>query len=313
MARIIGVDVSKARLDVYRLDDERRLAVGNDPAGIARLAAWASHDALVVMEASGGYERLAHRLLAERDIDTAIVNAKRVRDFARAGGLLAKTDRLDAAVIARYGDFARPAPTAPRDPARQELAELLAYRQRLIDEITARRQQLAHFQSAVVRAQAEAALALLRVQCRDLTSQVRRAIAAHTGLAPSFARLTSMPGVGPILAATLLADLPELGTLDRRQIAALVGVAPIAKDSGLRHGNRVTAGGRSSVRRILYMAAVAASQRQSRFAIFYRRLVAAGKPKKLALVATMRKMITTLNAIARSGQPWRQDIEATAG
>lgn len=287
MQRIIGVDVSKARLDVYRLDDERRLAVGNDAAGVARLAAWAGDGALVVMEASGGYERLAQRLLGERKIDAAIVNAKRVRDFARASGLLAKTDRLDAAIIARYGLFARPAPTPVRGLARQELAELLAYRQRLIDEITARRQQLAHFQSVIVRAQAEAALALLRVQCKDLTVQVRGRIAADTELAQAFARLTSMPGVGLVLAATILADLPELGTLDRRKVACLVGLAPIARDSGLMRGTRVTAGGRSGIRRVLYMAAVAASQRQSRFATFYRRLVAAGKPKKLALVATM--------------------------
>lgn len=312
MARIIGVDVSKARLDVYRLEDGRRLAVGNDPAGIARLAAWAGDGALVVMEASGGYERLVHQLLTGRGVPVAIANAKRVRDFARASGLLAKTDRLDAAAIARYGAALRPTPTPVRDPARQELAELLAYRQRLQGEITARQQQLAHFQSAVVRAQAEAALALLRAQCRDLTSQVRRTIAADAELARAFARLTSMPGVGLVLAATILADLPELGTLDRRKIAALVGVAPVAKDSGLMRGTRVTAGGRSSVRRVLYMAAVAASQRRSTFAAFYRRLVTAGKPKKLALVATMRKMITTLNAIARTGQPWHPDIEAIA-
>ncbi|HEX6011786.1 MAG TPA: transposase [Geminicoccaceae bacterium] len=170
--------------------------------------------------------------------------------------LLAKTDRLDAATIARYGAFAKPGPTPVRDPARQELAGLLAYLPTYLPATadrrdTARRQQLAHFGSRAVRAQAEAALALLRSQCKDLTRQVRETIAARRDLGRDFARLVTMPGVGPILAATLLADLPELGRLARRRIAALAGVAPVAKDSGLLRGRRVIAGGRPGVRRVL--------------------------------------------------------------
>lgn len=303
--KVIGIDVSKARLDVLCLATGRRLAVGNDAAGIAELAVWAEPDSLAVMEASGGYERLAHRLLTAHGLPAAIVNAKRVRDFAKASGRLAKTDRVDAEVIARYGAFARPAATALPDAARRELAELLAYRQRLIDEITARVQQLRHFQSPTVRAQAEAALALLHAQRDDLTAQIRRAIAKDAGLARDFGLLTTMPGVGLVLAATLLAQLPELGRLDRRKIAALVGVAPIAKDSGLKRGQRVVAEGRNTVRRVLYMAAVATIQRRSRFADFYKRLIAKGKPKKLAIVAAMRKMLVTLNAMARANLPWQ--------
>jgi len=304
MDRVVGVDVSKGQLDGHDLGQGRRLSVSNDAAGIGRLVAWVNPGALVVMEASGGYERLAHRRLRARGLAVAIVNAKRVRDFARASGRLAKTDRVDAEVIARYGAFARPAATPAPDPAGRELAELLAFRQRLVSEITARQQQLSHLETPTLRQRAQADLARLRRDKAEIETLLRRAIARAPGLARRFALLTSMPGVGPILAATLLALLPELGTLDRRQIASLVGVAPIAKDSGLKRGQRVIAEGRSGVRRVLYMAALSASRGSSRFADFYRRLVARGKPPKLALVATMRKMLVTLNAIARAHQPW---------
>jgi transposase len=305
MDRVVGVDVSKGRLDAYDLEAGRRLSVENGAAGISRLAHWAGRNALVVMEASGGYERLAHRLLTERGLCAAIVNAKRVRDFAKASGRLAKTDRVDAEVIARYGAFARPTATALPDAARRELAELLAFRQRLIDEITARQQQLRHLELPVLRRRAQADLARLRRDKAEIETMLRRTIAKDAGLARDFAMLKSMPGVGLVLAATLLAELPELGRLDRRKIASLVGVAPIAKDSGLKRGQRVVAEGRSAVRRVLYMAALSASRSSSRFALFHRRLVGKGKPPKLALVATMRKMLVTLNAMARAGAPWQ--------
>lgn len=312
MDRIVGVDVSKGQLDAYDLGAGRRITVANDAAGIGRLAAWASPQALVVMEASGGYERLAHRRLGEHGRPVAIVNAKRVRDFAKASGRLAKTDRVDAEVIARYGAFARPPVTPAPAAAARELAELLAFRQRLVGEITARQQQLAHLETPPLRRRAQADLARLRRDKAEIETLLRRAIGREPGLARSFAVLTSMPGVGLILAATLLAELPELGTLDRRQIASLAGVAPIAKDSGLRRGQRVVAAGRGAVRRVLYMAALSASRGSSRFAHFYRRLVARGKPPKLALVATMRKMLVTLNAIARANQSWLDTAIAPA-
>ena len=256
------------------------------------------------MEASGGYERLAHRRLLERGLKVAIVNAKRVRDFAKASGRLAKSDRVDAEVIARYGAFARPPATPAPDAALRELAELLAFRQRLVGEITARQQQLGHFETPLLPARAQADLARLRRDKAEIETLLRCAIGRAPSLARGFALLTSMPGVGLILAATLLAELPELGRLDRRKIASLVGVAPIARDSGLKRGQRVVAEGRGAVRRVLYMAALSASRSGSRFAAFYRRLVAKGKPPKLALIATMRKMLVTLNAIARTQKPW---------
>jgi transposase len=306
MERVIGIDVSKARLDVSILENGRHLAVGNDAAGIAALADRLDLGApdLVIMEASGGYERLPHRLLSECGMRVAVVNAARVRDFARASGLLAKTDRLDAAVIAHYGAFARPAPSLPVSGARQVLAELLAYRCQLTVEITARSQQLGHLLTPALRQRAEAALARLGAERLEIARLIRHTIAAEAELAKTYALLTSMPGVGPVLAATLLAELPELGTLDRRQIASLAGVAPIAKDSGLKHGRRPIRGGRKQVRTVLYMAALSTSRTASRGAACYRRLVAAGKPPKLALIALMRKMLTTLNAMLRTATPY---------
>jgi transposase len=206
-------------------------------------------------------------------------------------------------VIARYGAFARPSATAAPDAAGRELAELLAFRQRLIREITARQQQLSHLKTPLLRRRAQADLVRRRRDKAEIETRLRRAIARAPRLARGFALRTSMPGVGPILAATRLAELPELGTLDRRQVASLAGVAPIAKDSGLRCGQRSIAEGRSAVRQVLYMAALSASRGSSRFADFHRRLLARGKPPKLALVATMRKMLVTLNAIARTHQP----------
>jgi transposase len=312
MARVIGIDVSKLRLEVYRLDDGRCLAVGNDAAGIAALADQFGLSAkeLVVMEASGGYERRAQRHLSERGLRVAIVNAARVRDFARASGRLAKTDRVDAAVIARYGAFARPAPTPLVTGARQMLAELLAYRRQLTAEITARSQQLGHLVSLALRQRAEAALERLQAERREITRLIGQTIAGDRELAARAALLTSMPGVGPVLVATLLAELPELGTLDRRQIASLVGVAPIAKDSGARQGRRPIRGGRSGVRAPLYMAALVASRSNPRLRAVYQRLLANAKPPKLALVVLMRKMLITLNAMLRTATPWRQPAAA---
>jgi transposase len=306
MSQVVGIDVSKARLDGFCLASGRRLAVANDARGIGELALWLEPESLVVMEASGGYERLAHRLLAERGSKVAVVNALRVRQFAKASGLLAKTDRLDAAVIARYGAFAKPAPTLVRAGAREQLAELLAYRRQLLAEITARTQQLTHLRSPALIEHAQAALQRLRRDKAELDRLMRETIAGDAELQAKARLLKATPGAGPVLVATLLAELPELGSLDRRQIASLVGLAPVARDSGLMRGRRVIHGGRKEVRSALYMATLALSRRASRFALAYRALLAKGKPKKLALVATMRKLLVTLNAIAKTNTPWRE-------
>jgi transposase len=307
MERVIGIDVSKDRPDVFCAATGRRLAVGNDEAGVAELARWGG-EALFVMEASGGYERPAHRLLAARGLHASVVNAKRVRDFAKASGVLAKTDRIDAAVIARCGAFARPVATPAREGARADPAELLAYRRRLVAEVTARTQQLAHLRMPSLRRRAEAALDRLRRDKAEVEALIRGTVEGDPELAGAFGLLTSMPGAGPVLAATLLAELPELGRLDRRRVAALAGVAPVARDSGRRQGRRAVAEGRAAVRCVLYVAAVAISRRENPFAAFYRRLVGRGKPRKLALVATMRKMLVTLNAMAGTGTAWKEHL-----
>jgi len=306
---IVGLDVSKAWLDGYLAPSGRRLRVGNDGQGVADLVqALGDHaGCLVVMEASGGYERTAHRELVARGVLAAIVNSKRVRDFARGMGLEAKTDRVDARLIARYGATMRPAATPVPDPARAELREILACRRRLVDEIAVRKQQLEHLHSPLVRARLERALAFLRQEVKELLTLLRERIAADQVLAADCALLTSMPGCGPILAATLLAELPELGALDRRKVAALAGLAPVARDSGLREHRRVIKGGRGQVRRALYMAAVASLKTdKSPLKARYARLTARGKPPKLALTALMRTMLVTLNAMLKAKSA-RQD------
>ena len=229
-----------------------------------------------------------------------------MRDFARGMGLEAKTDRVDAKLIARYGEVMRPTATPLPDPARLELREILACRRQLVDEITVRKQQLEHLTSPAVRARVEQALTFLREEAKALLALLRARIAADAALAADFALLTSMPGCGPILAATLLAELPELGTLDRRKVAALAGLAPIAKDSGLREHRRVIKGGRGQVRNALDMAVLASLKTdKSLLKARYAQLTAKGKPPKLALAALMRKMLVTLNAMLKARTSWQ--------
>jgi transposase len=306
MEEIVGIDIGKARLDAYCLGRRQHRSFDHDSAGIRRMLAWLKPGSLVVMEASGGYERRLHQRLTGRGIRAAIVNPARVRHFAKASGLLAKTDRLDAAVIARYGAFAKPAPTPVLAGPRQALAELLGYRRQLLAEITARGQQLGHLRTPALIARARAALDRLRQEKAELDALLRSTIAEDQELKAIADRLAATPGVGPVLVATLLAELPELGTLDRRKIASLAGLAPVAKDSGQQRGRRAIRGGRGAVRQALYMAVLSASRGASRFALAYRALVARGKPPKLALAAVMRKLLITLNAILRTGTPWRE-------
>jgi transposase len=221
-------------------------------------------------------------------------------------GLEAKTDRVDARIIARYGEVRRPAATPAPDPARAELRETLACRRQVINEITVRKQQLEHLQSEGIRERVTRLLQLLRQEAKELARLLRQTIQADEALAADFDLLTSMPGCGPILAATLLAELPELGRLDRRKVASLAGLAPVAKDSGLRENRRVIKGGRSQVRRALYMAAVASLRiKASPFKARHDQLSARGKAPKLALTALMRKMLVTLNAMLKTRQAWK--------
>ncbi len=257
---MVGVDVSKAWLDVHVTDGKRQFRVTNDASGVAELVRRLGGGSAirVVMEASGGYERVPHQELVAQGVITAIVNPKRVRDFAKAMGVEAKTDRVDAKVIAKFGEIADPRATPVLPPERQELAELLACRKQLIDEITVRKQQLAHLQGERPRAIVVDMIEYLSSKHKELDKAIDAHVAAHDELQATVDLLMTMRGCGRILALTLITDLPELGTLDRRQVAALVGLAPIAKDSGLRENQRVTKGGRGQVRKVAYMATVSA-------------------------------------------------------
>ena len=303
----VGVDVSEERLDACLLPGGERAAFSRDRRGIARLIAWlASQERLlVVVEATGGLERTLTVAFEQAGIAGAVVNPRQVRDFARAAGLLAKTDRLDAYALALYGERLRPVPRPPRSAADHALAALVLRRRQLAQLVEAERNRARRTDEPAVLASLEAHLGWLQTALAELEELIDARLARHPVWQERAALLASVPGVGKVTVSTLLALLPELGQLDRRAIAALVGVAPFARDSGLMKGRRTIWGGRRQVRAVLYMAALVAVRHNRALRAFYLRLVAAGKAKKLALTAAMRKLVVILNALVRDGQPWR--------
>jgi transposase len=310
-ALYVGVDVAKATVDVASCTAEGTPGplggqYATDPAGLAALAAAcaARGVTLAVLEPTGGYEHAVVAALAAAGVPVAVVNARQVRDFARALGRLAKTDRVDARVLAQFGARVRPAPRALPDATTQALDALLTRRRQLLEMLHAERQREAQARTAAVREDLAAHVAWLRARLGAADAELRGLVEASPAWRVQDALLRSVPGVGPQLSLTLLAALPELGRLDRRQVAALVGVAPLARDSGTRRGRRQVWGGRADVRRVLYMAAQVAARFNPVLRTFYQRLRAAGKPPKVALVACMRKLLTILNAMLAHQQPW---------
>ena len=304
----VGIDVAKAHLDIAVRPSGEQWVVANDDAGIealrGRLVALRPTPALVVLEATGGREIAVAAALAAAGLPVAVVNPRQVRAFARAIGQLAKTDALDAALLARFAEAVQPPPRPLPDAAAQEFSALLARRRQLVGMQTAERQRLDTALPAV-RPYIERHLAWLAQELDDLARTLRERVQASAVWREREDLLRSVPGIGPTTAFTLLADLPELGTLDRKQIAALVGVAPLNRDSGTLRGKRGVWGGRARVRSALYMAALVATRHNPVIAAFYQRLCAEGKPKKLALTACMHKLLTILNAILRHGTPWQ--------
>lgn len=299
------MDVSKDRLDVAVLDGEI-FAVGNGPAGwrelIARLKAVGAGP--IGLEATGGYERQAARALIEAGLDVRVLDPRKVRRFAQACGILAKNDRLDAMVIARFVALA-PSRPARLDRVAAQLAELVDARRRLVEE-QARLDNAARLVADPVLVRlARRRSQRTRLDLVLIEKRLAQLVAQDPDLARKDALLRSVPGVGPILAWTLLARLPELGELDARQVAALVGVAPYDHDSGARRGRRAIRGGRPIVRNVLYMAALTGARFNPALAAMKQRLAQAGKPPKVILVALMRKLIITLNAMLRDASPWR--------
>jgi len=303
----IGIDVCKARLDLARHDGGRPHSLPNTPDGradlVELLAGW--RPTLVVLEATGGYERDTVLALQEAGIAVAVANPRQVRDFARAGGRLAKTDALDAALLARFGQLMRPPPAPVVPPAERALAALVARRRQLVDMGVQERNRLEQAHGAV-RQGIVRHLALLEEELDAVERAIAATVRASAALAARAALLESVKGVGARTAAVLLAELPELGQVDRKQIAALAGVAPMNRDSGSRRGAQHIAGGRLGVRCALYMAALVAVRHNPGLRDYYKRLRAAGKPAKVALVAVMHKLVLILNAIIRDAEPARQ-------
>lgn len=302
----VGIDVSKAQLDVFVRPSGETLAVANDEAGIAQLVARLAEPppTLVVLEATGGYEAPVVAALALGSLPVAVVNPRQVRDFAKATGVLAKTDRLDAAVLARFAEAVKPEPRPLDDEQTVELQALLARRRQILDMLTAETNRMHACRSARLRKHIYEHVSWLRRQVKDIDQDLETRLRESPVWREKDDLLRSVPGVGPVLSRTLLAELPELGTLGRGQIAALVGVAPLNRDSGTMRGRRSIWGGRASVRAPLYMAAMVATKHNPMLRATYQRLVAAGKAKKVALVACMRKLIVLLNALLRDRKPW---------
>lgn len=307
----VGVDVAKDWLDVAQRPEGAPWRVSNDERGIAALVERLVQlrPALVVLEATGGMEMPVVGALVIVQLPTAVVNPRQVREFARATGRLAKTDAIDAQVLAQFGEAVRPELRPFPDAATQELSALLARRRQLVGMLTAEKNRLRTAAKAV-RADVQEHIRWLERRLSDLDGQLAQSIRSSPSWRELDNLLKSTPGVGPVLSVTLLAELPELGTLGRKEIAALVGVAPLNWDSGHLRGKRRVWGGRSRVRAALYMAALVAARRNPVIRAFYERLVEAGKPKKVALTACMHKLLTILNAMIRHRTPWSSEHHA---
>ena len=304
----VGIDVAKAQLDIALRPSGERWAVTNDDAGIAALVTQLQAIApqLIVLEATGTYQRAAVAALSVAGLPVAVVNPRQARDFAKATGQLAKTDALDARALAHFAEAVRPMPRPLPDTQADELRALLARRRQLVTMRTAEQNRLG---SALPRLQPDiqAHIAWLNTRLTTLDDDLDTTRRASPVWQEREELLRSVPGIGPVCARTLLLDLPELGTLDRQRLAALVGVAPLNRDSGTLRGSRTTWGGRAHVRATLYMSTLVAVRYNPLLKAFYERLRAAGKAAKVALTACMRKLVTILNAMMKHHAPWQPE------
>lgn len=309
----VGVDVCKAWLDTAQVcsssaavPGELTARVNNDEAGRAELVNQLKRlsPTLVVLEATGGFEAALASELCAAGIAVAVVNPKRVRDFARSMGVLAKTDRLDARVLAKFALAARPQVYALPDETQQEITELVDRRAQLVTMRAQEKNRLATVKQ-VARTSVRHHIEWLDKRIKEIDKDLDGRLKDSTIYQPKYELLDSVPGIGRVTISTLLGRLPELGTLNRKRLAALVGLAPMADDRGRRHGQRYIQGGRADVRAVLYMAALSARRCDGPIKDLYSRLRASGKPYKVAMTACMRKLLIILNAILKSGQPWR--------
>jgi transposase len=305
----VGIDVSKASLEVAVRPAGESWSAANTPQGIARVIQRlvAMHPALVVVESTGGLERPLVAELCFAHVAVALVNPGRVRDFAKSTGQLAKTDKLDAGVLAHFAEAVKPAVVVLPSEQEQFLSALMTRRRQLVEMLTAEKNHLLSTLSST-RNWVERNIASLEQQLAELNRDIDDFIRRDPAFHDKDQILRSVPGVGRITAAILLSDLPELGKLDRKKIAALVGVAPFNRDSGPKSGKRQVKGGRTAVRAVLYMATVCAVRFNPVLKVFYSRLLQHGKQKKVALVACMRKLLTFLNAMIRDSRAWTPSV-----
>jgi transposase len=306
----VGIDVSKNQLDIAVRPAGDTWSMPNDASGITEVVQGLAqlHPALVVLEATGGLQMPLAAALATAGLPLAMVNPRQVRDFARATGRLAKTDRLDAQVLAHFAEAVRPTPYPLPDAQTQELTALLTRRHQVVEMLTAEKNRLRTTRESV-RRRVQDHIRWLEQELADLDDDLERTLRESPLWREKDNLLRSVPGIGRVVSITLLADLPELGTLSRHQIAALVGVAPLNRDSGRFRGKRMVWGGRARVRAALYMAALTASQHNPIIKAFYHRLREAGKARKVALTACMRKLLIILNSMVKHRQAWNPDIQ----
>jgi len=302
----VGVDVSKDRLDVHLRPSDEAFAVARDGKGLESLVERlkALNVSLIVLEATGGFETTVAAALAGASLPLAVVNPRQIRDFARALGKLAKTDAIDAKVIAIFAEKIRPQARPIASQEAQRLAELVARRRQIVEMIGMEANRRKRAADKRLGKKIDRHLAFLEKELAEVDADIDAGVRASPAWRETEDLLTSVPGIGPVTARTLIAELPELGRLDRRKLAALVGVAPFNRDSGTWRGHRIIGGGRTSVRNALYMAALVATRYNPLVKANYQRLVARGRPKKVAIIACLRQLLTILNAIVRDAKPW---------
>jgi transposase len=307
----VGIDVSKDQLDIAVRPDGDTCSMPNDASGITEVVQRVAqlHPKLVVLEATGGLQMPVAAALASAGLPLSMVNPRQVRDFARATGRLAKTDRLDAQVLAHFAEAVRPTPYPLPDAQTQELTALLTRRHQVVEMLTAEKNRRRATRSEAVRQRVQDHIHWLEQELADLDDDLERTLRESPLWREKDNLLRSVTRIGRVVSITLLADLPELGTLSRHQIAALVGVAPLNRDSGRFRGKRTVWGGRARVRAALYMAALTASRYNPIIKAFYHRLCSAGKARKVALTACMRKLLIILNSMVKHQQTWTPDVQ----
>lgn len=309
----VGIDVAKAHLDVAIRPGEKTFQVANTEAGLRELVGRfaGKTPTLIVLEATGGYEKDAAAYFCEKQFAVAVVNPRQIRDFAKATGTLAKTDSLDAAILAYFAEAIRPRAMVAKSLHGNELDELVRRRKQLMSMMTMEKNRRKQARLDEVESDILEHLAWLRKRLSSIDTDIGNLLEVSDEWKEDAKLLGAVPGIGPVVTMCLLSELPELGQLNRKEIAKLVGVAPLNNDSGQSRGKRSIWGGRAGIRCCLYMATLSAVRYNPAIKVFYTRLVAIGKPKKVALVASMRKLLTVLNAIRRTRQPW-QNLQVEA-